>query len=799
MILLSVFLIQFVLISLTFFIVGTFIQNPVYTNGVAAVISLIITLCLAWLFQRSKFSSTRLHAQIRDLIEEKKKSEQIRADEIALANKKVNQLAERVSNIANNLGQTSGYMDLLTNQTETNVNEIAVAFSQVVDGTIQESDSIQMVADQISQMTMAINGIARGAQDQAKSVENATHASINVNKAIEEIANKANLAAEASAQAAKAANEGGNTIKETVTAINNIRIKVGESADKVREMGSRSEEIGVIVEKIKNIAAETNLLALNAAIEAARAGEMGRGFAVVASEVRKLAENSVIATKEVNTLVDSIQTSAKEAVITMNLGVIEVEKGVELANHSGKALDGIISTANIVSQGLTDVVKIANQQLDLSNDLGSAMESVSAVVEENTATTEEMAATADDISQETKNVSKVSHENRTTAIGVSRLTDEIKNLVTDSTASAQTLAEMASSLQNLVGEFNSGSEEIIPIQKVLRSANKPTIGVIVPNNNRFWSNAMNFAQIGAEELGVNLILKESQNQKELMEQKLNQLISQNVDGLLWVPYFGLCRKGLSLAREHDIPVVLVDSYQGGIQPKSEEFQNYVAFVGPADETGAYEMGKYLLNHISPATDGKKYIAALDGPQGASASILRHKGLVRAIKEHPEAMLITSLDSDYAYELARKNFCEMLTKYPMIQGVWAANDLMAQGAIDAAKEMKRVPGKDIFVAGMALDQKSIAAIRDGEQLFDIGGHWLQLGFGLSILFDHINGYPIPKGRSIIKIPLLPLTRDKVDQYEKDFPNGIPKYNFRQQSRTYNPKAPISFFEMKYSSN
>jgi ABC-type sugar transport system substrate-binding protein len=526
---------------------------------------------------------------------------------------------------------------------------------------------------------------------------------------------------------------------------------------------------------------------------------MGRGFAVVASEVRKLAENSVIATREVNSLVTSIQSSAQEAVVTMNLGVKEVENGVELANQSGKALDSIIATSELVSKGLIDVVNISKRQVNLSSDLGSAMESVSAVVEQNTATTEEMAATADDISQEMKNVAKVSHENRTTAIGVARLTDEITNLVTDSTASAQTLAEMASAFQNLVAAYHTDSEEVITTAKVRKSENKPTIGVIVPNNNRFWSTAIKFAQIGASELGINLVVKESDNQKEMMEQNIRQIVDQKVDGILWVPYFGLCRMGLTLARESEIPVVLIDSYQGGLQPKSEEFPNYVAFVGPADETGAYEMGKYLLTHIPESKDGRKYIVALDGPRGASASILRHKGLIRAIKEHPEAVLVSSRDSDYTYDLAKKNMSEMLKEYPVIQGVWAANDLMIQGAMDAVKETKRTPGRDIFFVGMALDQKSISAIRDGEQLFDIGGHWLQLGFGLSILYDHINGYLIPKGRSIVKLPLLPLTKDKVDQYEKDFPNGIPNYNFRQRSRAYNPNAPISFFEMKYSAD
>ena len=91
--------------------------------------------------------------------------------------------------------------------------------------------------------------------------------------------------------------------------------------------------------------------------------------------------------------------------------------------------------------------------------------------------------------------------------------------------------------------------------------------------------------------------------------------------------------------------------------------------------------------------------------------------------------------------------EILKEFPQIQGVWGASDSMIQGAIEIAKMNNRVPGKDIHFVGMDLDAESVKAIRAGEQLFDIGGHWLQLGFGLSILYDELNGFIFPKGRSI----------------------------------------------------
>ncbi|MHC1781918.1 MAG: substrate-binding domain-containing protein [Anaerolineaceae bacterium] len=282
-----------------------------------------------------------------------------------------------------------------------------------------------------------------------------------------------------------------------------------------------------------------------------------------------------------------------------------------------------------------------------------------------------------------------------------------------------------------------------------------------------------------------------------METHLHTAVEKKVDGLLWVPYWGLGRKGLALTKNAGIPVIFVDSYQGGLQPQSEEFPNYHAFIGPADETGAYEMGKYLLSNMPSNKNGQKFIAALDGPVGAPTAIIRHKGLLRAIKEYPETVLVTSKNADYQSDLAELAFKDMLNEYPQIQGVWAANDSMIHGAIQAAKNQGKIPGKDLFFVGMDLDSQSIELVRKGEQLFDIGGHWLQIGFGLGILFDSLNGYGIPKGRSIIKLPLLYLTQDKVSQFEKDYPNGLPPYDFKQKSRTYYPDSPLSFFEMKYS--
>jgi methyl-accepting chemotaxis protein len=338
--------------------------------------------------------------------------------------------------------------------------QIAMTIQQVARGTSQQTESITQTAASVEQMTQAIDGVARGAGEQSQAVTHVADITTQLSTAIQQVSSNALAGAKGSEQAAQVAQGGAQTVAKTIQGMQAIQSKVALSAQKVQEMGQRSQQIEVMVDTIEDIASQTNLLALNAAIEAARAGEHGKGFAVVADEVRKLAEKSAGATKEIGSLVKDIQHTVDDAVAAMQEGSTEVEKGVTQANQAGQALEEILRAAQEVNRQVAGIAAAAQQMGNLSNELVSATDSVSAVVEENTAATEEMSKGSAEMSRAIENIASVSEENSAAVEEVSASTEEMSAQVEEVTASAQNLAAMADLLQEVVAQFKTSEQSL---------------------------------------------------------------------------------------------------------------------------------------------------------------------------------------------------------------------------------------------------------------------------------------------------------------------------------------------------
>ncbi|MCB0213788.1 MAG: HAMP domain-containing protein [Anaerolineae bacterium] len=372
------------------------------------------------------------------------------------------QLIGGVIDNASKVGGASFQLASAADQAGLAASQIADVMQQMARVSMEQNANVTHVAASVEQMAHSIDGVARGAQEQTTAAAKSADLTNQITSGIQKVATNAQSGVKGITTAAQIARDGVTTVEETLTKMKTIKIKVGLSAQKVEEMGQRSGQIGAIVETIDDIASQTNLLALNAAIEAARAGEHGKGFAVVADEVRKLAEKSAEATKEIAGLIKSIQQTVAEAVQAMGEGTVEVETGVSRADAAGQALYSILEAVEVAAQQIEGISSATQQMSTSSNELMSAMEAVSAVVKENTVATEAMAAGSSEVSHGIDNITSVSKQNSSAVEEVSAATEEMSAQVQEVSASAQTLNDMAQALRDMVVQFKLSGDAIRP-------------------------------------------------------------------------------------------------------------------------------------------------------------------------------------------------------------------------------------------------------------------------------------------------------------------------------------------------
>jgi methyl-accepting chemotaxis protein len=219
-------------------------------------------------------------------------------------------------------------------------------------------------------------------EEAAMQVNSVATASEEMSKTSSEIAQNCVTAVRSSDAANHSVSTGETIIHQTITVMNRISDRVKESSEVIKSLGARSDQIGQIVSLIDDVADQTNLLALNAAIEAARAGEHGRGFAVVADEVRKLAERTSHATKEISGTIRAMQTETKKAVASMEEGVNEVGLGTTEAAKSGEALTDILTQINKVAGEINQIAVASEQETATTNEIATSIQQISQVMQD---------------------------------------------------------------------------------------------------------------------------------------------------------------------------------------------------------------------------------------------------------------------------------------------------------------------------------------------------------------------------------------------------------------------------------
>jgi methyl-accepting chemotaxis protein len=375
---------------------------------VFSAISLILTILFGWIIARA--ISKPLHRVAAAVTE------------VAGGN-----LAGSLLNISSKdeIGTVAVALDKMVTNLRTLIKQVSSSAEQVAASSEELTAGAQQSAEASNNIATSITQVAEGSSKQVSAVNDTSAIVEEISATMEEVSATATEMATLSEKTAKVAMDGASSVNKAVTQMGAVSVGAKQAQSAAVELKTSSAQIGEIVGLISAIAGQTNLLALNAAIEAARAGEQGRGFAVVAEEVRKLAEQSETAARQIKTLVGSNHESIDKVVGAIDIAISDITQGVELVNVAGENFGAINGQIRQVTDQVVIIAKAINEAAVGSQRIVSSI----------------------------KEVETVSRDSAAEAQTVSAATEEQSASMEEIAASSQALAKLATDLQSAVSKF----------------------------------------------------------------------------------------------------------------------------------------------------------------------------------------------------------------------------------------------------------------------------------------------------------------------------------------------------------
>jgi methyl-accepting chemotaxis protein len=312
------------------------------------------------------------------------------------------------------------------------IEQMTISIDQMARNLEDLAGTVTETSATVEQMTSFIAAVARNAEDLGSAAQRTSTTVSGMASAVNDVAKIAEEADKISRKASEDARTGDEAVNRTISGMKTISETMENTARVITGLGKRSLEIGKILEVIEEIADQTNLLALNAAIEAARAGEAGRGFAVVADEVRKLAERSVEATKEIGEVIRQVQEETSDAVEVAKAGAAETKEGITLADKAGLALRRIIDSVTRSSDLMAQIASATAKQSQAGAEVLQTVTNMNSATSQVTTAVREQAEGSKQIRQAMENINKImtqaAYSTREQAAGGRQVRSAVENM-----------------------------------------------------------------------------------------------------------------------------------------------------------------------------------------------------------------------------------------------------------------------------------------------------------------------------------------------------------------------------------